>query len=209
MEQHSVRLWFTDAPEKGAVWLLVALLHLLGVWVLMRPRPEADGTAPSMTLVYIDLPPPVKHAPVEAHQSDPARSQTRPSRTHANAATPQNPGDADATTPTLTIIDADDSWEPQAASSKDDGIRFERKSPMVSHNPIRRGPPERFRMRGPGSLADVVRKLSQALLWPAGYSDNPCDGLAEAARVLSANASTKGRQALLEDVVRQQSQYCP
>ena len=58
------------------------------------------------------------------------------------------------------------------------------------------------------SLADYVRAVSQVLLWPAGYTDDPCDGLAEAAQVLAGQATTKGRQALLEDVVRQQKQYC-
>ena len=207
------------AAQRGA-WLLVAALHLLAGWTLTRPDAEAaPGDGPPLTLVYIDLPPPLPPLPpppatAVIHHDQPVL-RPRPVAATQSAPTPTPP----AQTPGATVTSAEpvagppamasDDWSMPAAPRHDDGIRFERKSPMASINPIRRPPPERFRMRPrASSLADYVRAVSQVLLWPAGYTDDPCDGLAEAAQVLAGQATTKGRQALLEDVVRQQKQYC-
>ena len=209
------------AAQRGA-WLLVAALHLLAGWTLTRPDAEAaPGDGPPLTLVYINLPPPLPAQPpapataVIAPDQPVLRPRPVAATPTQSAPTPTPP----AQTPGATVTSADpvagppamasDDWSMPAAPRHDDGIRFERKSPMASINPIRRPPPERFRMRPrASSLADYVRAVSQVLLWPAGYTDDPCDGLAEAAQVLAGQATTKGRQALLEDVVRQQKQYC-
>ena len=197
---------------QGAVLLFVATLHVLAVRLLPWAAPTLEH-APPMSLTYVLLPPVVE--PPDTPPPTQARTRTStPTRapTKAVAATPNiQPA---ATTPTsalraVTITDRDDAWAPASTGETSDGIRFERRSPMASINPIRRPPPERFRMRQrAASLSDYVRALSQVLLWPGGYTDDPCDGLAEAAQVLAGQATTKGKQALLEDVVRQQKQYC-
>lgn len=203
------RAWPIDVPAKGGAWLLVALLHLLVAWTLTRPRPGAGSAGPPMTLVYVNLPR-LPASPAAVARPAPGgtggRRNTRPPpRAEPPPADAVGAGFDPAAVPTI----ASDDWSMPAAPRRDDGIRFERKSPMTSINPIRRPPPERFRMRQRAAgLGDYVRALSQLLLWPGGYSDDPCDGLAEAAQMLSQDASTKGRQALLEDVVRQQKQYC-
>lgn len=203
------RAWPIDVPAKGGAWLLVALLHLLAAWTLTRPKAGTGSAGPPMTLVYVDLPrlPP---PPVAAAHPAPARTGGRHSARPLADAKPRAADPTGSNVDALTVPTvSDDDWSMPAAPRPDDGIRFERKSPMTSINPIRRPPPERFRMRQRAAgLADYVRALSQLLLWPAGYTDDPCDGLAEAAQELRQNASTKGKQALLEDVVRQQKQYC-
>lgn len=203
------RAWPTDMPAKGGAWLLVALLHLLVAWTLTRPRPDAGSAGPPMTLVYVNLP---RRLPSPAAVSRPAPGRAggrRNTRPPTRAQPPPPEGVAAGFDPAAVPTVASDDWSMPAAPRPDDGIRFERKSPMTSINPIRRPPSERFRMRQRAAgLADYVRALSQLLLWPAGYTDDPCDGLAEAAQELRQNASTKGKQALLEDVVRQQKQYC-
>ena len=212
--------WPGDLAAQRGAWLLVAALHLLAGWTLTRPDAEAaPGDGPPLTLVYINLPPPLPAQPPAPATAVIAPDQPvlrpRPVAATQSASTPTPP----AQTPGANVTSADplagppamasDDWSMPAAPRHDDGIRFERKSPMASINPIRRPPPERFRMRPrASSLADYVRAVSQVLLWPAGYTDDPCDGLAEAAQVLAGQATTKGRQALLEDVVRQQKQYC-
>ncbi len=213
-----------DLPARRGAWLLAVALHLLAGWALTRPEADADDDArPPMTLVYVDLPPPLP-PPLSAPAPDRAAAATRRGRPalrpaqEATAPAGSDPALA-AQAPGATPIGAQpvagppvvasDDWSMPATPRRDDGIRFERRSPMASINPIRRPPPERFRMRQrAASLGDYVRALSQVLLWPAGYTDDPCDGLAEAAQVLAGQATTKGRQALLEDVVRQQKQYC-
>lgn len=212
--------WSGDRRARSGAWLLVVALHLLAGWTLTRPKAEADNNAgPPMTLVYVDLPAPLpdpQRAPVAPVTTPRGQRMSRPTpvatATDRPAALPaQAPGAAP-----IHVEPADgapamasDDWSMPAAPRRDDGIRFDRKSPMASINPIRRPPPERFRMRQrAASLGDYVRALSQVLLWPGGYTDDPCDGLAEAAQVLAGQATTKGKQALLEDVVRQQKQYC-
>ena len=196
-------------PLKGAAWLATVMLHLLAAWAITRPRPEDTGTAgPALQLVYIELPPPSPaaapaNAPLAAsHHTAPTKP--RPVTTAAATAQPAS----DATTTLHTTVD-DDRWSmPAVASgSSDDGISFERNRLTTRYNPIPPSPPERIRMRRQPSLADVLRAAAQMLLWPPGYSDDPCDGLAEAAQALN-GASSEGKRALLEDVVRQQSQYC-
>lgn len=202
------RAWPIDVPAKGGAWLLVALLHLLAAWTLTRPKADAGTAGPPMTLVYITLPR-LLPSPAAARTPPPrtgGRSSTRPLASAGPRAT--DPAGTNVDPAAVPAVSSDD-WSMPAAQRRDDGIRFERKSPMTSINPIRRPPPERFRMRQrEASLGDYVRALSQMLLWPAGYTDDPCDGLAEAAEELRRDASTKGKQALLEDVVRQQGQYC-
>ena len=103
---------------------------------------------------------------------------------------------------------ADDQWNLAAGrSAKDDGIRFDRTDLTRSINPIRMGPPERFRMRPAPSLADIVRAVSQALFWPKGYTDDPCPGLKKAVDMFSAPSSER-EQGLLEDAVLLESRYC-
>lgn len=164
-----------------------------------------------MELVYVRLPPPPARAEVSrapgSTQRQPTAAETRPVASATGRAksptAPVNPAEPER------VSRASDDWSMRVApSAHEEGLRFERKSPMVSMNPIRPGPPERFRMRGQASLAEVLRAAAQLLLWPPGYSDDPCAGLAEAAQALSGTASTNGRRALLEDVVRQQHQYC-
>lgn len=161
-----------------------------------------------MELVYIRLPPPLAPAEVPRPniQKQAAASNTRIVASVKAETLPATSGEPAGLR--QVNIPGDDWSMPTAASEHDDGIRFDRKSPMESINPIRPGPPERFRMRRQASLADVLRAAAQLLLWPPGYSDDPCAGLAEAAQALSGSASTKGKRALLEDVVRQQNQYC-
>jgi len=74
-------------------------------------------------------------------------------------------------------------------------------------NPIQMGPPERFRMRRQLSPADIVRIISMGLLWPPGYTDDPCPGLEKAVQMLT-GASTPRQQRILEDAVKQQDRYC-
>ena len=205
-------------PARSGVLLLVAALHLLAAWALSRPAAKADdGAGPPMTLVYIDLPPPGPQPAPAAPATPRNLPRPKPAATATAPAlpTPALPAQAPGApavgveTSSGTRPPASDDWSAPPAPRPDDGIRFERKSPMASINPIRRPPPERFRMRQrAASLSDYVRALSQVLLWPGGYTDDPCDGLAEAAQVLAGQATTKGKQALLEDVVRQQKQYC-
>ena len=78
---------------------------------------------------------------------------------------------------------------------------------MASFNPMPPSPPTRFTLREQASLANFLRAVAQALLWPPGYSDDPCEGLAEAADMLR-EMPGEGRRDLLEDVVRKQGQYC-
>ena len=63
------------AAQRGA-WLLVAALHLLAGWTLTRPDAEAaPGDGPPLTLVYINLPPPLPAQPPAPAVASPA---TRP-----------------------------------------------------------------------------------------------------------------------------------
>ena len=198
------------ASRAWAAWLAAALLHLLVGWVLTRGPPAAGPTDLPMELVYVRLPPPPARAEGSrapgSTQRQATAAETRPVASATGRASPTatvNPAEP------KQVSSASDDWSMRVApSAHEEGLRFERKSPMVSMNPIRPGPPERFRMRGQASLAEVLRAAAQLLLWPPGYSDDPCAGLAEAAQALSGTASTNGRRALLEDVVRQQHQYC-
>ena len=209
-EIHKSRRVPALAPGKGAAWLAAALLHLLAAWALTRRPPDPGATELPMELAYIRLPPPP--APVEVPlpsvniQKQAAASNTR-IVTPVKADTSSANSDEPAGFRQVNVLS--DEWStPAAPGERGDAVRFERKSPMASINPIRPGPPERFRMRRQANLADVLRAAAQLLLWPPGYSDDPCAGLAEAAQALSGRASTTGRRALLDDVVKQQNQYC-
>ena len=195
---------------QGAVLLFVATLHVLAVRLLPWAAPTLEH-APPMSLTYVLLPPVVE--PPDTPPPTQARTRTStPMRapTKAVAATPNiQPA---ATTPTsalraVTITDRDDAWAPASTGETSDGIRFERRSPLASFSPLPPSLPTRFRLRDDAGLAGVLRAVAQFLLWPPGYSDDPCEGLAEAADALR-EMSGEGRRALLEDVARKQGQYC-
>lgn len=196
----------TDSRQ-AAVWLLALLLHLLATWALTRRAPEASAAAAPLELAFISLPPPAKPLPAPAAPPLRVDAAARPDNNSPLTAQAMPHPSAGTSNTILPATTTDDRWTLPASSSNDDGIRFARRNPMRSINPIRRGPPERFRMRDPTSLANVLRAVAQALLWPPGYSDDPCTGLAEAAQVLR-ESPTDGQRALLEEVVRQQGQYC-
>ena len=195
---------------QGAVLLFVATLHVLAVRLLPWAAPTLEH-APPMSLTCVLLPPVVE--PPDTPPPTQARTRTStPTRapTKAVAATPNiQPA---ATTPTsalraVTITDRDDAWAPASTGETSDGIRFERRSPLASFSPLPPSLPTRFRLRDDAGLAGVLRAVAQFLLWPPGYSDDPCEGLAEAADALR-EMSGEGRRALLEDVARKQGQYC-
>ena len=195
---------------QGAVLLFVAALHVLAVRLLPWAAPTLEH-APPMSLTYVLLPPVVE--PPDTPPPTQARTRTStPTRapTKAVAATPNiQPA---ATTPTsalraVTITDRDDAWAPASTGETSDSVRFERRSPLASFSPLPPSLPTRFRLRDDAGLAGVLRAVAQFLLWPPGYSDDPCEGLAEAADALR-EMSGEGRRALLEDVARKQGQYC-
>ena len=208
-----------DLPARRGAWLLAVALHLLAGWALTRP--EDDDARPPMTLVYVDLPTPLP-PPLSAPAPDRAAAATRRGRPalrpaqEATAPAGSDPALA-AQAPGATPIGgqpvagppvvASDDWSMPATPRRDDGIRFERRSPLASFSPLPPSLPTRFRLRDDAGLAGVLRAVAQFLLWPPGYSDDPCEGLAEAADALR-EMSGEGRRALLEDVARKQGQYC-
>ena len=196
----------TTAPEQWAAWSGIVLIHLLVLWAVTQPEPVNDDAGPSMQLVFIQLPPPVVNTmkPATDRGAVPTATASRPQAMRivpSTSPTAQAPAE-------IPQMAADDQWNLAAGrSAKDDGILFDRTDVTRSINPIRMGPPERFRMRGNPSLADIVRAVSQALFWPAGYTDDPCPGLKKAVDMFSAPSSER-EQGLLEDAVLLESRYC-
>ena len=190
--------------EKGFACGLVILVHLLAAWVAMQPPPIADDASPSMQLVFIRLPTlTLRPPPAQARSRASAAEQRTSSRTASTTRT--SIAEAPAAVPQTA---EDDRWDLAAARiRKDDGIHFDDNALPTGFNPIRMGPPERFRMRGQASLADIVRAVSSTLFWPAGYTDDPCPGLRKAVEMLS-GASTERERVLLEDAVLLRSRYC-
>ena len=194
------------APEQWAAWSGIVLIHMLVLWTATRPSLVVGDAGPAMELVFIQPSPPVLNAGMPAADRDAAPT--------ASAGKPQSTRIASFTSPTaptpagIPQVAANDQWDLAAGrSAKDDGIRFDRTDLTRSINPIRMGPPERFRMRPAPSLADIVRAVSQALFWPKGYTDDPCPGLKKAVDMFSAPSSER-EQGLLEDAVLLESRYC-
>ena len=118
------------------------------------------------------------------------------------------PAPAAAAPADIPQVVGDDRWDiATGPRQQDDGIHFERRGLPQGFNPIRMGPPERFRMRGRASLADIVREVSKTLFWPPGYTDDPCPGLKKAVQIFS-KAGTDRQRDLLEDAVLLHSRYC-
>ena len=159
-----------------------------------------------MELVFIQLPPPeveTKMPPTDHIASTAAT--TRPAQP-PRITPPIQP--AAATHPDLPQVVSDDRWDLAAGRKQQgDGIRFARSGLPQGYNPIRTGPPERFRMRETASLAAIVREVSKTLFWPPGYTDDPCPGLKKAVEMFS-EASTDRQRGLLEDAVLLRSRYC-
>ena len=193
--------------ERGLACGFVMLAHLLAVWVVTRPSPAGTETTPPMELVYVQLAPPaLDKAKVHERRAIPAAMTAK--RPHSPQPTKaiQIPT-AEAPTASPQTI-ADDRWDLTAGhTQKDDGIRFTRNKLTESFNPVQPSSPERFRMRGQLSAADIVRAVSKELFWPPGYADDPCGGLAKAVEILS-RAPTARERGMLEDAVKQQSRYC-
>ncbi len=193
--------------EKGVACGVVILVHLLVAWAVTRPRPAVDVIAPAMELVFIQLPPPAStQAPAPSRSTiGIATAKTRPKPARMTATLRASNTKA-ATAIPHTV--ADDRWDLAAGrKQKDDGIRFSDNKLPNGYNPVRMGPPERFRMRGQASLADIVREVSKTLFWPPGYTDDPCPGLKKAVQMFS-DASTERERGLLEDAVLLRSRYC-
>lgn len=196
-----------DRGEAPLAWALVASIHLLGAWWVLRPvRDIARQDAP-MQLVLVTLQParpPAPHpmpAPAAPQPRDaPTREQDARSRGRARQASAQ--AQAHAATPAQT-----GEARPLVLRPVDDGLRFQR-DPLVdrrgSIQPLPRG---RFRMREAASIAGVVRGVAQSLFWPPGYSDDPCSGLPEAVEKFS-GARTERERELLADAVRERDRYC-
>ena len=196
----------TTAPEQWAAWSGIVLIHMLVLWTATRPSLVVGDAGTAMELVFIQPSPPVLKAGMPAADRDvaPTATASKPQSTHiASSTSPTAPTPAG-----IPQVAANDQWDLAAGrSAKDDGIRFDRTDVTRSINPIRMGPPERFRMRPTPSLADIVRAVSQALFWPKGYTDDPCPGLKKAVDMFSAPSSER-EQGLLEDAVLLESRYC-
>ena len=192
--------------ERGVACGFVALVHLFAAWILTRPPSADTADIPAMQLVFVQLPPPEVETRVPRTDRIASPAATiRPAQPPPIASPIQPAAAAPADIPEVV---GDDRWDIATGPSQpDDGIRFERRGLPQGFNPIRMGPPERFRMRGRGSLADIVREVSKSLFWPSGYSDDPCPGLKKAVQIFS-KASTDRQRDLLEDAVLLHSRYC-
>ena len=189
---------------KGAVLAFVMLLHVLAMRLLPPLTPPPDPATP-MVLTYVLLPPIAKPAPAQASKASGATAHAATGADPAPRDLPAQPRAPALQAVTTTALD--DEWAATTRASRSDDIRFDRRSPMASFNPMPPSPPTRFTLREQASLANFLRAVAQALLWPPGYSDDPCEGLAEAADMLR-EMPGEGRRDLLEDVVRKQGQYC-
>jgi len=192
--------------ERGMACGFVALVHLFAAWILTRPPSAGTVDIPAMELVFIQLPPPEIEPAVPPKDliASPAAT-TRPALSPPTASPIQPAAAAPADIPQSV---GDDRWDiATGPMQQDDGIRFDRRGLPRGFNPIRMGPPERFRMRGRASLADIVREVSRKLFWPPGYSDDPCPGLKKAVQIFS-EGSTDRQRDLLEDAVLLHSRYC-
>lgn len=193
--------------EKSVAWGLVALLHLLVMWVVTRPLELEVEPGPRMELVYVQLPPlPAKAAPRSIQRAPATRPQVVANTASARKMQlVQVPAGDKPTAPVQATL-ADDRWDRPASASMSDSLRTAPRDLMKGFNPIHPAPPERFRMRT-FSPAGMVRGVSQALFWPPGYTDDPCPGIKKSIESLR-GASTDRQRKLLEDAARQLGSYC-
>ena len=194
--------------ERTGAWSIVIAIHVLVAWMVTRPTAIEGRSGPPMELVYIQLPPPSPKQvrKIAAPQGQPEHPRAaRLDQPHGT--TPNLGTTVVATKPTLPATSADDHWDLPGRVSEGEPIAFGGTDPMHRINPIQVGPPERFRMRGQLSPADIVRIVSMGLFWPPGYSDNPCGGIEKIVQTLS-GASTARERSLFEDAVKQQQRYC-
>jgi hypothetical protein len=192
--------------ERGVACGFVALVHLFAAWILTRPPSTDTADIPALQLVFVQLPPPEveTRVPPTDRIASPAAT-TRPAHTPPIASPIQPAAAVPADIPQSV---GNDRWDiATGPMQQDDGIRFDRRGLPRGFNPIRMGSPERFRMRGRASLADIVRTVSKELFWPSGYSDDPCPGLRKAVQIFS-EGSTDRQRDLLEDAVLLHSRFC-
>ena len=198
----------TIGAERIIAWGLVALIHLLILWIATRPLLLMAVTSPPMELIYIQLTPPTAQTTVRL--KGPLAQVTKLFSTRPDPR-PQDvmkqPLPADLPAPPLQSTESDDRWHLTEPANKSEGIRISRNKLTDSYNPVQMGPPERFRMRQQLSPADIVRAVSKELFWPPGYTDDPCGVIEKTLQMLS-GGSTPREQALLRDAIEQQQKYC-
>ncbi len=194
--------------ETNIAWGLVALIHLLVLWIATRPLLFTADTSAPMELIYIQL------ATQPAQTTVPLKQPRAPVATRLATLPDPQPRDslkqsspAPLPAPTSQSTVADDRWHVTEPATTSEGIRTTRNKLTDRYNPIQMGPPERFRMRQQISPADFVRAVSKELFWPPGYTDDPCGGIEKAVQMLS-GGSTPREHELLRDAVAQQQQYC-
>ena len=204
----AIRSVRTNGVDTIIAWGLVALIHLLILWIATRPLKLMADTSSPMELIYIQLTPPTLQKTVRLKGPPAPVAQlftTRPAPQPRDVMNQSSPADLPA--PTLQSTDADDRWHLTGPANKSEGIRITRNKLTDSYNPVQMGPPERFRMRQQLSPADIVRAVSKELFWPPGYTDDPCGGIEKAVQMLS-GGSTPREHALLRDAIEQQQKDC-
>lgn len=189
-----------------AIWLSVALLHVIAAWILARPIAfDLRDAGASLQVVFIqrlDVSPRsvAKTVSGVAGQRSSAEPQSRRPR-------PQGRVEQAVTSLTPALVVGDDAWD-RVAAKPPDGILFAHQPLTSTYSPRPRPAPGRFRMQRELSPEDVVRGVSQVLgFWPPGYTDDPCAGLDKAVEMFT-DGRTSRERGLLADALRERAKYC-